>query len=79
MLMPESRKNKIKNNKQCSIIFHNKTCLNNNLLPKYTLFKIYTYIYIYIYIYIYKLLDGIGKLAIFLLDLVDRILNIKNE
>ena len=31
----ESWKNKIKNNKQCSIVF-NKTCLNDNLLPKYT-------------------------------------------
>ena len=35
----ETWKNKIKNNKQCSIIF--KTCLNNNLLPKYTLSKKY--------------------------------------
>ena len=42
-------KNKIINNKQCSIIF-NKTCLNNNLLPKYKLFKKKLYIYIYIYI-----------------------------
>ena len=37
-------------NKQRSIVF-NKTCLNNNLLPKYTLFDIYLSIYIYIYIY----------------------------
>ena len=45
----KSWKNKIKTmNKQCSIVF-NKTCLNNNLLPKYTLFYIYIYIYIYIY------------------------------
>ena len=44
---PGIRKNKIKNNKQCSIVF-NKACLNNNLLPKYTLFNIYIYIYIYI-------------------------------
>ena len=28
------------NDKQCSIVF-NKTCLNNNLLPKYTFFNIY--------------------------------------
>ena len=35
----------IKSNKQCSIIF-NKTCLNYNLLPKYTLFNIYIYIYV---------------------------------
>ena len=46
----------IRNNKQCFIVF-NKTCLNNNLLPKYTLFTTHThthtYIYIYIYIYIY--------------------------
>ena len=34
----ETWKYKIRNNKQCSIIF-NKTCLNNNLLPKYTIFK----------------------------------------
>ena len=38
----------LKIKKQCSIVF-NKTCLNNNLLPKYTLFNIYIYIYIYIY------------------------------
>ena len=30
----------LKNNKQRSIVF-NKTCLNNNFLPKYTLFNIY--------------------------------------
>ena len=29
--------------KQCSII-SNKTCLNNNLLPKYILFKKYIYV-----------------------------------
>ena len=40
-------KNKIKNNKQCSIV-SNKNCLNNNLPPKYT--PLYIYIYIYIYI-----------------------------
>ena len=28
------------NNKQCSIVF-NKTCLNYDLLPTYTLFSIY--------------------------------------
>ena len=55
-------------NKQCSIVF-NKTCLNNNMLPKYTLFKTYvdidtdidrcthththTHTHTYIYIYIY--------------------------
>ena len=39
----ETWENRIKNNKQCSIVF-NKTCLNNNLVPKYTLFKIYIYI-----------------------------------
>ena len=35
---------KIKNNKHCSSVF-NKTCFNNNLLPKYTLFKIYIYLH----------------------------------
>ena len=45
----EPGKSKIKNNKQCFNVL-NKTCLNNNLLPKYTRFNIYIYIYIYIYI-----------------------------
>ena len=31
---------------KCSIVF-NKTCLNNNMLPKYILFYIYIYTYIY--------------------------------
>ena len=44
----ESWKNKIENYKQCSIVF-NKTCLNNNLLPKYTLQKIYIYEYVCVY------------------------------
>ena len=35
-------------NKDCSIVF-NKTCLNNNLLPKYTLFNIYIYTHTNIY------------------------------
>ena len=34
-------------NDQYSIVFNN-TCLNNNLLPKYTPLKEYIYIYIYI-------------------------------
>ena len=47
-----SLENKLKIiNKLFSIVF-NKSCLDNNLLPKYTLL----YIYIYIYIYIYNLL-----------------------
>ena len=33
-------KNWIKYSKPCSIVF-NKTCLNNKLLPKYTIFNIY--------------------------------------
>ena len=32
----------------------NKTCINENLLPKYT--DIYIYIYLYMYIYIYILI-----------------------
>ena len=40
----ESLKNKSKDNKQCSIVF-NKTCLNNNLVPKYTLSKKNIYVY----------------------------------
>ena len=35
-----------KNNIKCSIFF-NKTCYQNNSLPKYTFFNIYIYIYIY--------------------------------
>ena len=37
-------------NKQCSIVF-NKTCLNDNLLPRYTLFKIYMCVCVCVCVY----------------------------
>ena len=49
----ESWKNKIKNNKQCPIVF-NKSCLNRYInFFKYIYLILYIYIYIYIYVYIY--------------------------
>ena len=58
-------------NKQCSIVL-NKTCLNNNLLAKYSL---YIYIYIclrasklYMRLYVYKIMNECVNMQIWLYD-----------